>query len=186
MFVWLTDGPSRSISLRFPIDLLALRVVVDFPMVLLSNLFSSSNFFLSSLNASASRLNLSCSDKSFLLSLSILSSRTLLLSSLFLVFCGVGENGGGSGGLTILTLFWFTSNPSSVALETPSLLPDESVLVSPTELLAELSYPDDSLGKSSRPAPFFTIRSNCLLDLRWKTASPNSMFLKLAPLHSRI
>ena len=139
MLVWLTEGPSKSMSLRFPIDLLALRVVVDFPMVLLNNLFSSSKFLRSSLKASASLLNLSCSDMSFRLSFSILSSRINLLSSLFLVFCGVEEKEGGSGGLTTLTLFWFMSKPSSVALETPSLLPDESVLVSPTELLAELS-----------------------------------------------
>ena len=58
------------------------------PIELRSSRFSSSNFLRSSLNASASRRNLSCSACNFLLS-----------ASWLFVFCGVGTlAGGGSGG----------------------------------------------------------------------------------------
>ena len=86
-------------------------------------------------------------------------------------------------------MLWLTSTPvSDWSLRSFSLATEELEPAgeSPTELEAELSYPLDSLGKSSSPAPFLTSSSSLRLDLRWKTASPNSMFRKLAPLHSMI
>ena len=86
--LWVFGEGGRWSSAKLLIDLLPTRLD-RLPIELRSNRFSSSNFLRSSLNASASRRNLSCSAWSFLLS-----------ASWLFVFWGVVAlaGGGGSGG----------------------------------------------------------------------------------------